>query len=67
MITVAVARSADEDGRDHERANYPNHSNRIVENAIVSPLSDGLGLRLREPVVDDTSPVLVDAVIPACC
>ena len=62
VIPVAIAGAAHEDGGDHLRPHRANDVDHVGEDPIVGPAGDRLGLGLREAVIDDARPALLDAV-----
>src|SRR5207253_3624241 len=63
VIAVAVAGTADEDGRYDQWAHGADGTDDVREYAVAGPVLDRFGHCFREAVVDDAGPVLVDAVV----
>ena len=62
MLAVAVRNAADEGGDENERALAADGEDGVVEDAVLSPLSEGFFLGLGEAEVGFGAPVLLDAV-----
>src|SRR5581483_2650932 len=65
MITVSIARAADKNRGNHQRANHSNDAYDVIEDTIMSPFTDGFSHGFGKAVIDYARPVLIDTVVAA--